>query len=108
MYWSHFQKDLPVDTDANVEWVRRLQNEPLRCDYSDIPEAPESSTVGDFLGWLLATLSREGLEEVLVLNLTNPTIGVPVVKVVVPGLEFSADKAHFTPGPRMQRFLAQL
>ncbi|PPK65547.1 YcaO-like family protein [Actinokineospora auranticolor] len=49
---------------------------------------------------LLAALRGIGVENAVVVDLTRPDIGVPVVKVVVPVLE--PDDAHFDylPGPR--------
>lgn len=55
---------------------------------------------------LLACLSNVGIDRVIVVDLTIPEIGIPVVKVVVPGLE-----GHPTPlsrhGLRAQAFLKE-
>ena len=47
----------------------------------------ESTTVGDDLAWILARLRSAGIEEVIALDLTLPEFGIPVARVVIPGLE---------------------
>jgi ribosomal protein S12 methylthiotransferase accessory factor len=36
---------------------------------------------------ILKRLKRAGVKRSIVVNLTNPSIGIPVVRVIVPGLE---------------------
>jgi YcaO-like protein with predicted kinase domain len=54
-----------------------------------------AETVEDDLCWLIEKLQQRGLSEVLVTDLGRPEFGLPVVRVVVPGLEHppSADVA---------------
>ncbi|WP_262273067.1 YcaO-like family protein [Microvirga yunnanensis] len=61
-----------------------------------------SETVEDDLCWLIERLEHRGLHEVLVTDLGRPDFCLPVVRVVVPGLEPppSADIAH---GERARR-----
>ena len=44
------------------------------------------------LAWMLARLQAAGLERVVAVDLTRPDFGVPVVRVVVPGLEGPASR----------------
>jgi ribosomal protein S12 methylthiotransferase accessory factor len=48
---------------------------------------PPSETFEDDLRGMLAALRAVGIESVVAVDLSRPEIGVPVVKVVVPGLE---------------------
>ena len=48
------------------------------------------------------------LTEIIVVDLTQDDIGIPVVHVTVPGLESNARKPLYTPGQRMQAFLREL
>ena len=52
------------------------------------------------VGALLERLASAGMTEVIAVDLTRPEIGVPVVRVVVPGLEACADDPGYAPGPR--------
>jgi ribosomal protein S12 methylthiotransferase accessory factor len=53
------------------------------------------------VAWLLDRLRSIGLEQAIAVDLTQPEFGIPVVRVVVPGLEGS-DHHHsqYWPGPR--------
>ena len=46
-----------------------------------------------------------GIAEVVTLDLTGPEVGVPVVRVVIPGLEGPDDHDAYVPGPRARRFV---
>jgi YcaO-like protein with predicted kinase domain len=54
----------------------------------------------DDLDAVLAALRGAGLTEVVVVDLTRPELGLPVVRVVVPGLESMWDAPGYAPGPR--------
>ena len=56
---------------------------------------------------LLASLRRIGIPRVLAVDLTHPTVGVDVFRVVVPGLE-GYMLEDFTPGPRALAWAEQL
>jgi len=47
----------------------------------------ENIDILDDIHLLLKSLENVGLKRVIVINLTNPSIGIPVVRVIVPGLE---------------------
>ena len=58
-------------------------------DYKTIP----SSDTDDFLkdiNNIIAALGKKGLDRVIVIDLTREEIGIPVVRVIVPGLEVFA------------------
>jgi len=58
-------------------------------DYKTIP----SSDTDDFLkdiNNIIAALEKQGLDRVIVIDLTREEIGIPVVRVIVPGLEVFA------------------
>jgi ribosomal protein S12 methylthiotransferase accessory factor len=51
---------------------------------------------------VLAALRGAGLNQVVIVDLTRPELGLPVVRVVVPGLESMWEAPGYTPGPRAQ------
>ncbi len=65
-------------------------------------EAPDASneTFEEDLNRALAALTRVGLDQIVVANLTRPELGIPVVRVVVPGLETMSELPGFVPGRR--------
>ena len=68
--------------------------------FGEVPPAPETPTFSADLDVLTGRLARVGLAEVLTVDLTSPRFGVPVVRVVVPGLEGPDDDPTYVPGRR--------
>jgi len=54
----------------------------------------------DDVAWLLERLRSAGIEHIVAVDLTRPEFGVPVVRVVIPGLEGADDHPRYLPGPR--------
>jgi YcaO-like protein with predicted kinase domain len=50
--------------------------------------------------WELDRLQRAGAQQVIIVDLTRAEFGIPVVKVVVPGLEGNPSHPDYSPGPR--------
>ena len=50
--------------------------------------------------WQLARLRAVDIDQVIVVTLTKPEFGIPVVKVIVPGLEGFVFDESYTPGER--------
>jgi YcaO-like protein with predicted kinase domain len=67
--------------------------------FTDAPDLP-SSTVEQDISAVLAGLTSIGCDDVLVLDLSHDEIGIPVVRVVVPGLESANLLSGYRPGPR--------
>jgi ribosomal protein S12 methylthiotransferase accessory factor len=80
-----------------VERERLAASQPARR--FDRPSLATSTFEGD-VGVLCAALRGAGIESVVVVDLTRPEIGVPVVKVVVPGLEGHSGGQFYSPGAR--------
>ena len=57
--------------------------------FSALPSADNDDFLKD-IGAIVSALGRSGMERVLVADLTREEIGVPVVRVLVPGLEVYA------------------
>jgi ribosomal protein S12 methylthiotransferase accessory factor len=56
---------------------------------------------------LLDALRTAGLDQVVAVDLTRSEFGVPVVRVIIPGLETHHGVAGFVPGRRARRLLAR-
>jgi ribosomal protein S12 methylthiotransferase accessory factor len=68
--------------------------------FGDAPELAGDTPALD-LAIVLGKLRTAGLDEALVVDLTKPSFGIPVVRIVVPGLEGPfADRAGSRPGQR--------
>jgi ribosomal protein S12 methylthiotransferase accessory factor len=60
----------------------------------------DGDSFADDLAWLLARLDAAGIRQVAAVDLTRPELGVPVVRVVIPGLEGPDDHPRYQPGRR--------
>ena len=62
----------------------------------------ESETFREDVDWILDRLRAVGIQQVLVVDLTKPEFGIPVVRVVIPGLEGPdmGGRGDYVPGPR--------
>jgi ribosomal protein S12 methylthiotransferase accessory factor len=72
------------NTAENKAW--QFMHSSKRIDYSRIPSY-EHDDVLDDIEFVLARLKSAKLERVIVANITDSSIKVPVVRVIVPGLE---------------------
>jgi ribosomal protein S12 methylthiotransferase accessory factor len=80
-------------------------SEPQRA-YALVPSF-ESASIGDDLRWMLVRLRAAGIEQAVAVDLTREAVGVPVARVIVPGLEGAMNEEHddYAPGPRLRRRL---
>jgi ribosomal protein S12 methylthiotransferase accessory factor len=60
----------------------------------------EAATLAEDLDWMLERLQAVGIEEVITVDLTRPEVGMPVARVVIPGLEGPHDHDGYLPGAR--------
>ncbi len=75
---------------------------PGRADFHAAPDLA-STDLGADLRCLLGKLRLAGIIHVAAVDLTDPHIGLPVVKIVIPGLEGRLGHPDYTPGPRARR-----
>ena len=67
-----------------------------------------ADTIADDLRWQLDRLRAAGLDQVLVVDLTRPEWQLPVVRVIVPGLELHGEDRKYLPGRRaLQKLMRQ-
>jgi ribosomal protein S12 methylthiotransferase accessory factor len=59
-----------------------------------------SDLVHEDVEWALDRLARSGFDRVIVVDLTRADLGIPVVRVVVPGLEGPSEHSQYNPGQR--------
>jgi ribosomal protein S12 methylthiotransferase accessory factor len=69
------------------------------CRFTDIP-SHSAETLHEDVSWELSRLRAVGVEQVAVVDLSLPEFQIPVVRVLIPGLEGMHDAPGFTPGAR--------
>ncbi len=67
--------------------------------FSDVP-THESGSFDDDLTWTLGRLAAAGLSSVMAVDLTREELGIPVTRIVIPGLEGPDDEPEYMPGAR--------
>jgi YcaO-like protein with predicted kinase domain len=75
-------------------------------DFRAIPDRTSDTFVAD-LSWLLKRLMAVGVNEVVAVDLGKAELALPVVRVVIPGLEGPDDHDAYLPGERARRLGAQ-
>lgn len=65
-----------------------------------------SETFADDIAWLVERLGAVGLDRVVVFDLSQERFGIPVVKVIVPGLEGNHDYPSYEFGRRAREAVA--
>jgi ribosomal protein S12 methylthiotransferase accessory factor len=70
-----------------------------RRDFRSVPSHDGDSFAED-LDWLLQRLRSAGIEQVAAVDLKRPYLALPVVRIVIPGLEGPDDHPRYLPGPR--------
>lgn len=65
----------------------------------------EGETFEDDVGWELERLVQAGIHRVVVVDLTKPEFGLPITRVIIPGLEGSHRLRGYVPGRRARAVL---
>lgn len=80
-------------------WQQVLQKSRPRRDFSALPSL-ETESLDDDVHTQLDRLQRAGFEQVIAVDLTEPRLGIPVVKVIIPGAEYRHPGFHKRFGKR--------
>jgi YcaO-like protein with predicted kinase domain len=73
--------------------------------FADIPTRNNRTFEGD-VAWELRCLRRAGVRRVIVIDLTKPEFGLPVVRVIIPGLEPIVGRGY-SPGSRARSVIGR-
>ena len=84
--------------------LAEMAEPPTARTFASVP-THSTATLNEDVAWELERLSAAGLREIAVVDLTLPEFAIPVVRVVIPGLEGIYDAPGFTPGRRLRRAL---
>ncbi|WP_199227024.1 YcaO-like family protein [Aminobacter sp. AP02] len=84
---------------AKLAWARRLMDGQTSVDFRQIAST-DFVSLGEDIDWMLERLQGVGIGQVISVDLTRPEFGVPVARVVIPGLEGPDDHDHYSPGLR--------
>lgn len=92
---------------ARLAACTRLAAQPAKRDFAAVPGRAHR-TINEDLELALQRLAAVGIHQVVAVNLSLQDIGIPVVKVVIPGLEGALEgpASDYVAGPRAVRLQA--
>jgi ribosomal protein S12 methylthiotransferase accessory factor len=90
---------------ANLEALRREIGRPTPLSYLESPHS-DADTLDADVEWELECLRAAGVKRVVAIDLSKEAFGLPVVRVVIPGLEAISEMPGYVPGPRARGIAA--
>lgn len=108
MYWSKYRNILPTYLECNRNYLSYIRSEEPNVEFDQIPEAPPFAEAEEMLSWLLKAVLKSAGAECFVVDLSNKSMPFEVVQVVSPGLELSAKRDFYSPGPRMMSYIREI
>jgi ribosomal protein S12 methylthiotransferase accessory factor len=85
-------------TERTMDHEQLMKTNGVR-DFHDIPSFKQSAFRDDVI-WELEQLRSSGIRRVVVIDLTDPSVNIPVVRVVIPGLESPDHHPDYSAGKR--------
>ncbi len=76
-----------------------LARETARTSFRDVPGFVAEDLASD-LCWMLNRLAAAGIGRAVAVDLTRPELAIPVVRLIVPGLEWDPHHPNYRPGLR--------
>lgn len=99
--------DVQRQAEALRETRARLRHDGPWRSFQEVPTL-DAAALEDDVAWVLARLHACGLRQAVAVDLTRPELGIPVVRVVVPGLEPLHAAPGYSPGARARRRLEEV
>jgi ribosomal protein S12 methylthiotransferase accessory factor len=97
----------PANLEQKNQMFRDLVGQaPGMVDFNSIA-SQEFETFTQDVDWLLMQLRNVGIDQVLCVDLSKAAIDIPVVRVVIPGLEGPHDEDDYVPGPRARETMTR-
>lgn len=88
-----------LDETTIAVWRRSVSHTAAYRSWDDIP-SERFGTLHEECDWIVERLGAIGITEVLRLDLTKPEFGIPVVRMIAPGLEPYGAATAYVPGER--------
>ncbi|MEZ4298673.1 MAG: YcaO-like family protein [Polyangiaceae bacterium] len=80
--------------------------DPTERSFQDAPSFL-GETIDEDVAWVIERLRAVGLHQIVAVDLTRAELSIPVMRVVVPGLETLHDTPGYVPGARAKRRLSE-
>jgi YcaO-like protein with predicted kinase domain len=87
------------DSEIGDALLDALARENAPVSFGNVPSFAADDLSED-LRWALSRLQAIGAERAIAVDLTRPEFAIPVVRLVIPGLEWDPHHPNYRPGPR--------
>ncbi|MBV9018141.1 MAG: YcaO-like family protein [Alphaproteobacteria bacterium] len=96
----------PPEAEIGDALLDALAAEATPVSFQNVPSFTADDLTDD-LRWSLDRLHAVGMHRAIAVNLTRPEFEIPVVRLVVPGLEWDPHHPNYRPGPRAEAMAAR-
>lgn len=104
---TYMDYETPNLSRHDREYIDKITNSTPRLDFEQLNNYSHQ-TFNEDIQKQLELLKAVGINEVVVVDLTRPEFNIPVVRVIIPGLEATIEiGADYIPGERARRILEQ-
>ena len=94
-----------LSSEEKIKWHESVLNQSSLKDFSTLPSFGIGGLDHDS-GILLRQLKKIGVQEVIIVDLTKPEFDIPVLRVIIPGLEGVLSDVDILLGKRAQKILS--
>jgi YcaO-like protein with predicted kinase domain len=108
LFLKVYENDVRIDAPSNRAWVGALEFSCETISYDELPDFSHFRTFSDAVDFIASSILDDGVTDVYALDLTNDRIGVPVVYVSAPFIEYDVSSRTCEPGLRLCKFLRTL
>jgi ribosomal protein S12 methylthiotransferase accessory factor len=96
----------PPEAEIGDALLDALAAESRPVPFHDVPNFAADDLTED-LHWASARLRASGIGRAIAVDLTRPEFGIPVARLVIPGLEWDPHHPDYRPGPRARQMSAR-
>lgn len=93
-----------LDPATHKIWLSYMESTWQGRDFRDVP-SHESESFEQDIAWEIERLKAVGIDQVVTVDLTKSEFGIPVVRVIIPGLEGMDHSPKYVPGDRARTLL---
>lgn len=100
-----YENDIRIDAPSNLAWSKSIECSHENICYSELPDFAHFVSFTEAVEFIAACMLNDGVTDVFALELTNDSVGIPVVHVAASFAEFDVSSALAEPGLRLCKFL---
>jgi YcaO-like protein with predicted kinase domain len=93
-----------LDPETHKIWLSYMESNCEGRPFDQIP-SHRGETFEDDIAWELDRLRAVGIDQVVAVDLTKPEFGIPVVRMIIPGLEGMDHSPKYVAGARARRMM---